>query len=189
MLKCYARPMAQPSVPQWLDHEEADAWSALVAVLSTLPAALDAQLQRDDGMTFYEYQVLAALFDATGRAERLSDLAASTNGSMPRLSQVVTKLERRGWVRRRPDPADGRCTLAVLTDAGRDRLVAAAPGHVEAVRRLVFDPLSRAQVRQLAAVHRRIGARTALVGAPGPPELATAGRPGASATAGRGPAR
>jgi DNA-binding MarR family transcriptional regulator len=69
---------------------------------------------------------------------------------------VISRLEGRGWVRREPDPADGRYTLAVLTAQGWDTIVAAAPGHVEQVRQLVFDPLTKAQVKQLTAIGERI---------------------------------
>ncbi|MDE3086608.1 MAG: MarR family transcriptional regulator [Acidobacteriota bacterium] len=146
--------------PQWLDGEEERAWLALVAVLCTLPAALDGQLQREAGLTLYEYLVLASLSDHPEQSLRMSDLAVLTNGSLPRLSQVVTKLERRGWVRRTPDPGDGRCTRCALTSEGCAKLEESAPGHVGAVRRLVFDPITRAQVHQVCAIHERI--RTAV---------------------------
>jgi DNA-binding MarR family transcriptional regulator len=77
-------------------------------------------------------------------------------GSLPRLSQVVARLEQHGWVRRTPDPADGRYTLATLTGHGRAKVTAAAPGHVREARRLVFDPLTKAQTRQLRELSRRI---------------------------------
>jgi DNA-binding MarR family transcriptional regulator len=86
----------------------------------------------------------------------MSELATLAEGSLPRLSQVVARLEQRGWVRRAPDPADGRYTLATLTDQGLVKATEAAPGHVQEVRRLVFDPLTRAQSRQLREIGRRI---------------------------------
>jgi DNA-binding MarR family transcriptional regulator len=134
-----------------------EAWLALMSVLHTLPQALDASMQSEAGMTLYDYLVLAALSDAPDRTLRLSDLALVTNGSLPRLSQVVTKLERRGWIKRKPDLGDGRITLAVLTTTGMKTLERAAPAHIERVRQLVFDPLTKAQVRQLYEIHRRIG--------------------------------
>jgi len=148
--------MATAEGPRWLDAEEQEVWLGLVSVLIRLPAELDRQLQRDAGISHFEYQVLAGLSDAPERTLRMSVLAASTEGSLPRLSQVVARLERRGWVHRAPDPTDGRYTLATLTEAGWDTLVETAPGHVEAVRTLVFDPLSQTQRRQLGAVARRI---------------------------------
>jgi DNA-binding MarR family transcriptional regulator len=142
--------------PRWLDAEEAEAWRALASVLVRLPAALDAQLRRDAGITHFEYQVLALLSEAPGRTQRMSELATLAEGSLPRLSQVVARLEQRGWVRRSPDPADGRYTLAILTDQGRAKVAQAAPGHVQEVRRLVLDPLTNTQTRQLREISRRI---------------------------------
>lgn len=142
--------------PRWLDAEEQTTWMALTGVLIRLPAALDAQLQRDAGISHFEYQVLAGLSMTPERTLRMSELAQFAGGSLSRLSHTVKRLEKPGWVRRRPDPADGRCTLAVLTDAGRDKVVATAPGHVAEVRRLVFDPLTKARQRQLREAGRRI---------------------------------
>jgi DNA-binding MarR family transcriptional regulator len=142
--------------PRWLDEEEVLAWLALVGVLFSLPGALDTQLRCDAGLTLYEYLVLSSLSHVPGWSRRMSELAELTSGSLPRLSQVVTKLEDRGWVRRRPDPKDGRATMAVLTKAGFRKLEQSAPAHVETVRRMVFDPLTQAQVRQLFDIHRRI---------------------------------
>jgi MarR family protein len=85
------------------------------------PAALDAQLRCDAGISHFEYQVLALLSEAPGRTLRMSELATMAEGSLPRLSQVVARMEQRGWVRRTPDPADGRYTLAILTDQARRR--------------------------------------------------------------------
>ena len=150
------RTMDGTDEPRWLDDDEQAAWLALVSVISTLPGALDAQLQTDSAMSFYEYMVLSSLSYADQETLRLRDLALLTNGSLSRLSQVATRLETRGWLERRPDPSDGRTTWAVLTPAGRSKLEQAAPQHVETVRRLVLDPLTKAQVRQLRTIHARI---------------------------------
>ncbi|MFZ2033688.1 MAG: MarR family transcriptional regulator, partial [Candidatus Dormiibacterota bacterium] len=125
-------------------------------MLIWLPAALDDQLQQDSGLSHFEYGILAALSDADAETLRMSELAIYANGSLSRLSRAVTRLEGRRWVTRRPDPADGRYTLAVLTDSGRAVLIKAAPGHVEAVNRLVFDVLTTAQARQLRLIAGRI---------------------------------
>ncbi|WDZ84359.1 MarR family winged helix-turn-helix transcriptional regulator [Micromonospora cathayae] len=142
--------------PHWLDEEQQQTWIALVGVMIRLPGALDAQLRGDAGISHFEYQVLSGLSMAPERTLRMSRLAAFTEGSLSRLSQVVAKLEKRDYVRRTPDPADGRYTLATLTDAGWDKVVATAPGHVAEVRRLVFDPLTKAQQRQLRDIGQRI---------------------------------
>jgi len=110
-------------------------------------------LRREAGLTFFEYLVLAMLSETSDRTLRMTSLAQRTNATLTRLSHVTRRLEERGLVERLPSPDDRRATNARLTDAGWDALVDAAPGHVETVRRLVFDPLSPSQVKQL----RRIG--------------------------------
>lgn len=140
----------------WLDQEERTAWVGLITVLTTLPAALDRQLRSDSGISQFDYQVMVILSGEENRTQSMSHLAEWTGGSLPRLSQAAGRLEKAGWVLRRPDPADGRTTLATLTDEGFEALAAAAPGHVAEVRRLVFDHLTRAQVLQLGRIADRI---------------------------------
>lgn len=142
--------------PRWLDAQERQTWLSLGAMLINLQSALDAQMQRDSGISHFEYQVLAGLSEAADHTRRMSELAGLANGSLSRLSHVVKRLERLGWVRRLPDPDDGRYTLAVLTEEGFAKVVEAAPGHVEEVRRLVFDPLTRAQQTTLNSITGRI---------------------------------
>ncbi|MEN8704804.1 MAG: MarR family transcriptional regulator [Nocardioides marinisabuli] len=140
----------------WLTAEEQDAWRALVGVLARLPHALDSQLSRDAGLRHFDYGVLSRLSEAPARTLRMGELAGAAEGSLPRLSQVVARLEKRGLVRRTPDPADGRYTLATLTDEGWEAVAAAAPGHVAEVRRLVFDALEPVMVAQVAEIGSRI---------------------------------
>jgi DNA-binding MarR family transcriptional regulator len=148
--------VASTEEPRWLTAEEQQTWLELIGVLTWLPDAVDAQLQRDAGLSHFEYQVMAMLSMSPERTRRMSEVAALANGSLTRLSRTVDRLDKRGWVTRRPDPDDGRATLAVLTDAGWEKVVATAPGHVAEVRRLVLDPLTRAQVRQLHEIAARI---------------------------------
>jgi DNA-binding MarR family transcriptional regulator len=142
--------------PRWLDEDEMSTWLALASVLMWLPSALDTQLERDAGISRFEYQVLAMLSVSPDRTTRMGELAAMTNGSLSRLSHVVTRLEKQGWVTRTADSANRRFTLATLSAAGWDKVVATAPGHVDAVRSLVFDPLTRVQTTQLREIATRI---------------------------------
>ncbi|GGA55443.1 hypothetical protein GCM10011490_01640 [Pseudoclavibacter endophyticus] len=137
--------------PRWLTPDERETWLRLTAVLQLLPAALDAQLHGDADLTQFEYMVLAMLSEADGRTLRMSDLAAHTTATLPRLSRVVAGLEAAGYVRRTPCEADRRATNATLTESGYEKLAAAAPGHVGAVRRFVIDPLTPAQLQHLGS--------------------------------------
>jgi DNA-binding MarR family transcriptional regulator len=141
---------------RWLTEEERVAWVRLAAVLELLPGVLDIQLRRDADLNHFEYFVLAMLSEAPARTLRMTALATRTNATLPRLSHVVRRLEDRGLVRRFPCPEDGRATNAQLTEAGWDKIVAAAPGHVANVRQQVIDALDAEQVRQLAGITEAI---------------------------------
>jgi len=141
---------------RWLTDDEQAAWRSFAAVMTLVPAALDGQMQRDSDLTHFGYWVMAMLSEAPGHAVRMSELAARANGSQSRLSHLVAKLEREGWVRRERAGDDGRGFLAVLTDAGYAKVVEAAPGHVEKVRELIFDALTPQQVAQMGEICRAI---------------------------------
>jgi DNA-binding MarR family transcriptional regulator len=145
--------------PRWLSRDEEAAWRAIAQVIVKLPWALECQLQRDAGLSFLEYHVLARLSEDPEHTLRMSELAMLTNASLSRLSHLVKRLESRGLVRREADPADGRFTNAILTKAGYKLLVASAPGHVTRVRSLVIDALSSAELRQLHDASERLLAR------------------------------
>jgi DNA-binding MarR family transcriptional regulator len=137
---------------QWLDDEQQRTWRAWLTVAELLPRALDAQLQRDAGISHAAYVVLAMLSESPNRSRRMSDLARLANQSQSRLSHTVARLEQRGWVRRQRATEDGRGNVAVLTDAGWDVVRSVAPGHVAAVREALFAPLTAEQSRSLGDV-------------------------------------
>lgn len=140
----------------WLNDDEQRAWRRLAAVILKLPAELEAQLQRDSGMTHFEYWVIALLSETDQHRLPLSDLAGQANASLSRLSHVITRLEQRGWVRRARSAQDARVTLAELTADGLAQVSAAAPGHVAAVRSLVFEGLDDRGVADLQRVCQAI---------------------------------
>ena len=91
----------------WLEEDELAAFMSLMSVNVRLTNILDAQLRDDAKLSFFEYTVLSRLSEAENHEMRMRDLAITANGSLSRLSQVVTRLERQGWVVRRPCPNDG----------------------------------------------------------------------------------
>ena len=152
----YSAAMPEPDEPPVLQGDQLETWAALATLLEWLPAALDTELQSDADLTHFEYGVLFALADAPDRTLRMSVLAGYANSSLTRLSRAVARLEAKGWVRRAPDPGDGRYTLATLTSPGLAKFDQATPGHVHTVHRLILDPLTQAQMRQLREISRRI---------------------------------
>lgn len=139
-----------------LNQRELTAWVRLASVLELLPGVLDTQLRRDADLLHFEYFVLATLSEAPQRTLRMSELAAQTNSTPPRLSHVVRRLEDRGFVARKPCPNDARATNARLTDAGWRKVREAAPGHSTNVREHVIDALTPDQVGQLAEIAEAI---------------------------------
>ena len=137
---------------RWLNREQQQAWVRLIALVELLPGVLDSQLRRDAGLSHFEYFVLAMLSESPARTLRMTELAARTNATLPRLSHVVTRLETRSLVERFPCPEDGRATNARLTETGWAKVVDTAPGHVANVREHVIDVLTREQTAQLAEI-------------------------------------
>ncbi|MEV4565054.1 MarR family transcriptional regulator [Nonomuraea sp. NPDC049419] len=150
-----------PDEPLWLTPDEKEAWTGLVSLVLLLPGRLEAPLQHESGLTLFEYLALSHISEAPGRRLRMSELAYLANGSLSRLSNVVKRFEQRGWVERSPDPEDGRYTIAALTDAGYEVVVAAAPTHVRSVRRFVLDPLTAADQKALARIAAKLRIRPA----------------------------
>jgi DNA-binding MarR family transcriptional regulator len=149
--------VSAPSVPRWLSDDEMKTWLALLRVVMVLPGSLDRQLRDDAGIAHASYQILAMLSAAPDRAMRMTELASLTATSPSRLSHAVSSLEGRGWVERRQCASDKRGQFAHLTPAGMQVLVETAPGHVEQVRRLVFDRLDADEARQLGSLLARLG--------------------------------
>ncbi|MBE1577593.1 MarR family winged helix-turn-helix transcriptional regulator [Amycolatopsis roodepoortensis] len=150
-----------PDEALWLNPAEKEAWTGLVSLVLLLPGRLESPLQHDAGLTLFEYLTLSHISEAPDRRLRMSELAYLANGSLSRLSNVVKRFEQRGWVERMPDPADGRYTLAMLTDDGYHVVVAAAPTHVRSVRELVLDPLTVEDQQALARIAAKLRTRPA----------------------------
>ena len=141
---------------QWLDDAQQSAWRKLIEVVELLPNALDTQLRRDAELSHFDYFTLAMLSEAPGRTLRMTALADLTNASLPRLSHVATRLEQRGYLERAQCPDDRRATVATLTEAGWQKVVATAPGHVGTVRDLVFANLDASDVADLDRIMARV---------------------------------
>ncbi|MBZ6105844.1 MarR family winged helix-turn-helix transcriptional regulator [Streptomyces olivaceus] len=169
---------------RWLNGDELAAWLANSAIMISLPAALDARMQREARLTFFEYMVLSVLSEQPARTMQMSALAARTAASLSRLSHVVGRLEKRELLARNRIPGSGRRTTATLTEAGYDVVVAAAPGHVAAVREYLIDGLGP---QELAAL-RRIGVAVDAAIKRGQPGAGSAASPpGDGAVDGRSP--
>ncbi|AUH41761.1 MarR family winged helix-turn-helix transcriptional regulator [Streptomyces sp. CMB-StM0423] len=141
---------------RWLDEQEKAAWTGLISLVLLLPGKLEPPLRQEHGLTLFEYLVLSHLSEAPRRKLRMGELAFLASGSLSRLSNVVKRCEQRGWIVRTPDPADGRYTLAELTDAGFGIVQQAAPTHLRSVRRIVLDSLNTADQKALTRIAEKL---------------------------------
>ena len=133
----------------WLSDEQQQVWRRWLAVQAGLPAALHRQLQEDSGLSLPDFDVLVQLTDRPHGRMRVSALAAELQWERSRLSHHVKRMEARGLVRREECDDDGRGWFVLVTDQGREAIVAAAPSHVREVRELVFEDLSAEELALL----------------------------------------
>jgi DNA-binding MarR family transcriptional regulator len=155
---------------RWLSTDEQQAWRGFLTATHTLFSAVEGQLQRESGIPHGYYEILVRLSESPGRELRMSQLAEASTSSKSRLSHAVARLEERGWVERLDCETDRRGQVARLTEVGFAALAAAAPSHVEQVRRMLFDRLTDEQVAQLTAISTAI---TSGCEAAGPPPADT----------------
>jgi DNA-binding MarR family transcriptional regulator len=144
---------------QWLTDGEQRAWRGLVQMTSRLDARLNRQLQQTSGLSLPDYDVLVLLTETPAGRLRMFELVEDLQWEQSRLSHQIARMQRRGLVDREECLTDRRGAFVVLTDAGRNAIETAAPGHVDTVRRLVFDGLSSDQVETLESFVTQVLAR------------------------------
>jgi DNA-binding MarR family transcriptional regulator len=144
---------------QWLTDDEQRAWRGLVQMNSRLDARLNRELQRTSGLSLADYDVLVLLTEAPDGRLRMFQLIEDLQWEQSRLSHHIARMQRRGLVAREECTTDRRGAFVVLTDAGRDAIERAAPGHVAAVRHLVFDGLSSQQLAMIESFVSRVLSR------------------------------
>jgi len=142
--------------PRWLSAEEQLVWRRYLDVYRLVEDRLARQLTEDSGLSMAEYEILVQLSEHPARALRMSELAERVVNSRSRLTHTVRRMEEDGLVSRRPCPDDGRGVMCELTEAGMARIVAAAPDHVETVRRVFFDAIDADDQAHLGAALCRI---------------------------------
>jgi DNA-binding MarR family transcriptional regulator len=142
--------------PRWLSDKEMAAWFGYRRMRLLLDLQLGRELAGQHGLSEPDYDVLSNLSDTGRDGLRLSDLAAYMRWSKSRLSHHITRMQQRGLVERLECEDDGRGSVLVLTDRGRKAIAAAAPDHVDSVRRHFIDLLSNEEIETLAAVTHRV---------------------------------
>lgn len=143
----------------WLTEKQQEVWRRWLRINAVLPATLHRELHTDAGLSLSDFDVLVHLTDRPGGRVRVNDLARALHWERSRVSHHVTRMERRGLIRREECPEDGRGAFVVITPAGRTAIEQAAPGHVQTVRDLVFDTLSDDELDSLRDITRKVLSR------------------------------
>ncbi|MDJ1134943.1 MarR family winged helix-turn-helix transcriptional regulator [Streptomyces iconiensis] len=154
--------MAKTNDNPWLNDDEQHMWRQWMGLDAELLATLNREMQADAGLSNPDYQVLVVLTDSEEGRIRVSDLAASLQWERSRVSHHVARMEKRDLVTRLGCPDDGRGAFVRISETGRAAIERAAPGHVRAVRRLVFDALTADEVAQLGEIFQRLRSRAGL---------------------------
>jgi DNA-binding MarR family transcriptional regulator len=154
-----SRDNATEESTRWLSDREQCLWRNWLRAGHSIDAGLAREMQQDNGISMADYEVLVNLSEAPERKMRVAALADRLQWDRSRLSHQITRMRNRGLLDRESCSSDGRGAFIVLTDDGFDLIRGAAPGHVGAVRALMFDRLSREQQDQLAAILGTINAQ------------------------------
>jgi DNA-binding MarR family transcriptional regulator len=141
---------------RWLDENEARAWRSLQMMQMRLNAELARDLAAHSQLSYPEYVVLVALTDRAAGEMRVFELGVNLGWEKSRVSHQVARMAARGLVEKRTCGADRRGQVVVVTARGREEIAAAAPSHLDAVRRLFVDRLTRAQLEQVATTAETI---------------------------------
>lgn len=135
--------MASEIEPRWLNEDQQKIWRLYLNGVARINEVLDAEL-RQFGLDLGEYEILVNLSESPDHQLRMSDLASRVRQSRSRLTHTVARMETKGLLSRLSCPSDRRGVIAYLTPDGYELLVKAAPYHVESVRRILVDPVSKA---------------------------------------------
>lgn len=142
--------------PRWLDEHEQRAWRGFVRMRNEVFGHLARQLSRNSGISESDFEVLVVVSESPGRRIRARDLGRELGWERSRLSHQVARMERRGTVRRITCESDARGFDVVLTPAGLEAITAAAPMHVNDVRGVFADVLTRDELAALAAISEKV---------------------------------
>jgi DNA-binding MarR family transcriptional regulator len=137
---------------RWLTAQQERLWRRWVTLNARLAATLHKELHDDAGLSMPDYEVLVHLTDNPQGRIRVSDLARLLQWERSRVSHHATRMQRRHLVQRVECAEDGRGAFIKITPQGRAAIEQAAPGHVNTVRRLVFDALTPDEIEAFATI-------------------------------------
>jgi len=140
---------------QALDPQQLALYFALMEAVSLLQHHVEEELRTEGDLSYVQFQLLARLADAHGQLT-MTQLADGVVYSRSGLTYQAGLLEKAGLITRGPNPDDERGTLVTITEDGLALVRSVLPGHIQVVRRLLFDPLSDHDLRRLGDIMTRV---------------------------------
>ena len=140
---------------QALDPRQLRVYFVLTEAVSLLQYQVEQQLRAEGELGYVQFQLLARLADAHGPLT-MTQLADGVVYSRSGLTYQAALLEKAGLITRGPSPDDERATLVTITGTGLALFGRVLPGHVQVIRRLLFDPLSGADLDHLGDIMTRV---------------------------------
>ncbi|WP_426717969.1 MarR family winged helix-turn-helix transcriptional regulator [Corynebacterium auriscanis] len=150
---------APEQAPRWLTAAEQATWRDWIFVTSRIDATMARELQRHSDLSLADYTVLVPLSEHPQRRERIAALAEALQWDRSRLSHQITRMAKRGLVRRESCAEDGRGAFVVIEPAGMEAIKTAAPGHVKCVQDSFFDQLDQRDSEDLQRILRKLAAQ------------------------------
>ncbi len=151
--------MGTGSEVRWLDAEQQSSWRAYIMGTELLQHQLDRELREEHAISFSEYEILVRLSEAEGGRMRMALLADAMSHSRSRVTHTVARMEKADLVLRLASASDRRGVEAVMTDAGRNKLIEAAPTHVRGVRKHLVNLASREDFVALGRIFNEVADR------------------------------
>ena len=151
--------MGSGSEIHWLDAEQQASWRAYIMGTELLQHQLDRELREEHEISFSEYEILVRLSETEDGRMRMALLADAMSHSRSRVTHTVARMEKGDLVLRTAAESDRRGVEAVMTDAGRRKLVEAAPTHVRGVRKHLVDLASREDFAALGRIFNEVSDR------------------------------
>lgn len=145
-----------PTLPLLRDDLGVSTWSVLLRAHAAVVRVIEREVEEATGLPLSWYDVLLELDAAAEGRLRMQELAGRVVLSRTRVSRVVDEIARAGMVEKQSDPADGRATLAVITDRGRRELRRAAPVYLDRIQVHFAAHLTPPQLRAVRDSLQRV---------------------------------
>jgi DNA-binding MarR family transcriptional regulator len=135
-----------------IDDSRITTFGRLVEAHAKLTHVLNEEIEAAVGLPLLWYGVLLHLGRSPGGYRPMSELINATAFTSGGVTRLVDRMERAGYVERRPCPTDRRVMYVGLTEAGRDMLERGTIVHVRGIQEHMIDALEADEVAQLDAL-------------------------------------